>query len=278
MAWIYPPPTRSAPRWTTKALMFHQWAMAGTGLPLDTFPTMPEPLRILLVEDEPAIADAVVWSLGQEGFQVAWASTIADGLARLSDGFRLVLLDVGLPDGSGLDACREIRRRHPALPVVFLSARGSETDKVVGLEIGGDDYVVKPFSPRELVARVRARLRDRSAGEPAPMDAPEARIWNPCRETEFERDPAGRRFRFRGAELVLTPAETRILENLVAQPGRILSRSELLERALGEDSPSLERTIDAHMKTLRSKLRDIAPDADPIETRRGFGYAARRSA
>ena len=241
------------------------------------FRSMPEPQRILLVEDEPAIADAVIWSLGQEGFQVVWTSTIADGLARLSDGIRLVLLDVGLPDGSGLDACREIRKQS-SVPVIFLSARGSETDKVVGLEIGGDDYVVKPFSPRELVARVRARLRDRSTTEPVRGESPEVKIWNTCRETEFERDPAGRRFRFRGVELVLTPAETRILENLVAQPGRILSRSELLERALGEDSPSLERTIDAHMKTLRSKLRDIAPDADPIETRRGFGYAARRAA
>lgn len=256
--------------------MFPQCIGEGIAIPVDTFARMPEPQRILLVEDEPAIADAVVWSLGQEGFQVAWASTVADGLARLSDGFRLVLLDVGLPDGSGLDACREIRRRHPALPVVFLSARGSETDKVVGLEIGGDDYVVKPFSPRELVARVRARLRDRSTSEPVPEPAMEARIWSPCRETEFERDSDGRRFRFRGEELVLTPAETRILESLLAQPGRILSRSELLERALGENSPSLERTIDAHMKTLRSKLRDVAPDADPIETRRGFGYAARR--
>jgi len=233
---------------------------------------MTAPARILLIEDEQSIADAVVWCLGQEGFEVSWSATIADGLARLDDGIRLVLLDVGLPDGSGLDACRAIRARSE-VPVVFLSARGDEIDRVLGLEFGGDDYVVKPFSPRELVARVRARLRTRApAVPPAAEDAARA-----VEGTDFVHDPAARRFRFRDRDLALTAAETRILESLLAHPGRVLARAELVDRALGEDSPSLERTIDAHVKSLRAKLREIAPELDPIETRRGFGYAARKS-
>jgi two-component system catabolic regulation response regulator CreB len=232
--------------------------------------------RILLIEDEQSIADAVVWTLGKEGFEVVWASTITDGLARLGEGIRLVLLDVGLPDGSGFDACRAIRSRSD-IPVVFLSARGDEFDRVLGLEIGGDDYLVKPFSPRELAARVRARLRTHhsspAAAEPQGAGAP-----RPIEGTEFVHDAAARRFRFRGRDLPLTAAETRILECLLAHPGRVVSRQELVDRALGEDSPSLERTIDAHVKSLRGKLREAVPDADPIETRRGFGYAARKTA
>ena len=228
--------------------------------------------RILLIEDEQSIADAVVWTLGKEGYEVAWCSTIADGLAKLDDKFRLVLLDVGLPDGSGLDACRIIRSRSD-VPVVFLSARGEEIDRVLGLEIGGDDYIVKPFSPRELAARVRARLRVRlSTAEP------ETKAPRTVDGTDFVHDLEGRRFLFRDRELQLTAAETRILECLLAHPGRVIARAELVDRALGEDSPSLERTIDAHVKTLRAKLREIDPDSDPIETRRGFGYAARKSA
>jgi len=233
--------------------------------------------RILLIEDEPSIAEAVVWTLGKEGFEVAWASTIAEGLARVGEGFRLVLLDVGLPDGSGFDACRAIRSRSD-IPVVFLSARGDEFDRVLGLEIGGDDYLVKPFSPRELAARVRARLRAHHP-PPARAEAPaEADLPRAVEGTEFVHDAAARRFRFRGRELALTAAETRVLECLLAHPGRVVSRQELVDRALGEDSPSLERTIDAHVKSLRGKLREAAPDADPIETRRGFGYAARKTA
>lgn len=234
---------------------------------------MPETARVLLIEDERSIADAVVWTLGKEGFEVTWASTIADGLGRFAEGFQLVLLDVGLPDGSGLDACRALRARSD-VPIVFLSARGEEIDRVLGLEIGGDDYMVKPFSPRELAARVRARLRGRTAPPTAPLpkEGP-----TPVDGTDFVHDALARRFRYKGMELPLTAAETRVLECLLAHPGRVVSRSELVDRALGEDSPSLERTIDAHVKSLRGKLREIAPDDDPIETRRGFGYAARKN-
>jgi two-component system catabolic regulation response regulator CreB len=232
---------------------------------------MADSARILLIEDERSIADAVEWSLGKEGFEVLWCPTIAEGLHRLDDTIRLVLLDVGLPDGSGLDACRSIRARS-SVPVVFLSARGEEIDRVLGLEIGGDDYIVKPFSPRELVARVRARLRSGIA--PSPAVEPSSR--RPVEGTGFEHDPGQRRFLYLGKPLALTAAETRILECLLAHPGRVLARAELVDRALGEDSPSLERTIDAHVKSLRAKLREIDPATDPIETRRGFGYAARK--
>ena len=232
---------------------------------------MADSARILLIEDERSIADAVQWSLGKEGFEVVWCPTIAEGLLRLDDTIRLVLLDVGLPDGSGLDACRTIRSRSNA-SVVFLSARGDEIDRVLGLEIGGDDYIVKPFSPRELVARVRARLRSTNA--PAPVAESLGR--KVIEGTGFEHDPGQRRFLYLAKPLALTAAETRILECLLAHPGRVLARTELVDRALGEDSPSLERTIDAHVKSLRAKLREIDPDTDPIETRRGFGYAARK--
>lgn len=232
---------------------------------------MADSARILLIEDERSIAEAVEWSLGKEGFEVSWCSTIAEGLLRLDDTIRLVLLDVGLPDGSGLDACRTIRARS-SVPVVFLSARGEEIDRVLGLEIGGDDYIVKPFSPRELVARVRARLR--TTNTPAPVSESLGR--KAIEGTGFEHDPGQRRFLYLGKPLALTAAETRILECLLAHPGRVLARTELVDRALGEDSPSLERTIDAHVKSLRAKLREIDPGTDPIETRRGFGYAARK--
>lgn len=235
---------------------------------------MPEAARILLIEDERSIADAVVWTLGKEGYEVAWASTIAEGFDRLPEGFQLILLDVGLPDGSGLDACRAIRTRSD-VPIVFLSARGDEIDRVLGLEIGGDDYVVKPFSPRELAARVRARLRSRSSAPPAAHAA--KNDPSVVDGTGFVHDALAKRFRYKGVELSLTAAETRVLECLLAHPGRVVSRSELVDRALGEDSPSLERTIDAHVKSLRGKLREIASEDDPIETRRGFGYAARKT-
>ncbi len=235
---------------------------------------MADSARILLIEDERSIADAVEWSLGKEGFEVLWCPTITEGLLRLNDTIRLVLLDVGLPDGSGLDACRSIRARS-TVPVVFLSARGEEIDRVLGLEIGGDDYIVKPFSPRELVARVRARLRS-TIPAAAPVAEPVGR--KAIEGTGFEHDPGQRRFLYLGKPLALTAAETRILECLLAHPGRVLARAELVDRALGEDSPSLERTIDAHVKSLRAKLREIDPGSDPIETRRGFGYAARKIA
>lgn len=218
--------------------------------------------RILLVEDEPAIADAVQWTLSSEGFEVAWASTWAAARPLLNR-CDLAILDVGLPDKSGFDACRELRRDHD-FPVIFLTARGEEIDRVVGLEIGADDYVVKPFSPRELVARVRARLRGRRSEEPSIAET----------RAEFVVDADRATVSFRGTPLVLTPMEMGILRALLDKPGRVLSRERLLDLACPDGSPSLERTVDTHVRSLRRKLSD-AGAGDPIETRRGLGYAMR---
>jgi len=233
--------------------------------------------RILLVEDEPAIADAVVYGLSREGFEVEWKTSIRDGLAAFDSRVDLVLLDVGLPDGSGFDACREILARRD-VPVVFLTARSEEIDRVVGLEIGGDDYITKPFSPRELVARVRARLRARSRRStkddaPDPMQAKHAP--GPFLVAGFILDRERAKVVYASSALELTRTEYGILCALLERPGMVLSRARLMELAWDEQSPSLERTVDAHVKTLRAKLKVANPDADPIETRRGLGYCLR---
>lgn len=220
--------------------------------------------RILLVEDEPAIADAVQWTLSSEGFEVAWASTWAAARPLLNR-CDLAILDVGLPDKSGFDACRELRRDHD-FPVIFLTARGEEIDRVVGLEIGADDYVVKPFSPRELTARVQAALR-RLARLPATAAAQVLAIG------ELRLDPTYRTARLEGSELLLTTVEFDLLYTLMRQPGRPFTRDELLDmlRASSE-AEAYERTIDVHIKNLRQKLGGAGRHSRFIETVHGVGY------
>ena len=224
---------------------------------------MQTPLRILIIEDEPAIADTLVYALKTEGFLPTWSATGRAGLAALEkEAFALVILDIGLPDGSGIEFCKQIRARSP-VPVLFLSARAGEIDRVLALEIGGDDYVTKPFSPRELTARVRAILR---------RTAPVANAGRAV-TGEFEQDAERCEVRFRGTVLVLTRYEYRLLAALLARPGRVFSRDELMTAAWEDPGASLDRTVDVHIKTLRAKIREIAPDADPIRTHRGLGYA-----
>ena len=227
---------------------------------------MPETRQtILVVEDEPPIAETIVYALQTENFAVLWKTTGRDALAALQEqAVALVVLDVGLPDMSGLDVCREIQRRGP-VPVIFLTARSSEVDRVVGLELGADDYLAKPFSPRELTARVRAVLR-RSSG-PAPAAAPVSGGWS--------HDAARCRIIYTGKVLDLTRNEYRLLAALLAAPGRVFSRDQLMAAAWDDPGASLDRTVDAHIKTLRAKLREAAPDADPIVTHRGMGYSLR---
>lgn len=222
--------------------------------------------RILVVEDEAAIADTLVYALQTEGFEVAWKTRAADALAAArAEPFALVVLDVGLPDANGFDVCRELRRTHATLPVIFLTARNAEVDKIVGLEIGADDYVVKPFSPRELTARVRAVLRRTSGTSATAPSAP--RVW--------EHDAARCRIAYCGRTLDLTRNEYRLLATLLAAPGRVFSRDQLMTAAWNDPGAALDRTVDAHVKQVRAKLRDIAPDADPIVTHRGLGYSLR---
>lgn len=221
---------------------------------------------ILLVEDEAAIADTLVYTLENEGFVVRWARLAQDARAYLAgETVDLMLLDVGLPDGNGFDLCREIRRSHD-LPVIFLTARKEEIDRVVGLEIGGDDYVTKPFSPREVAARVKAILRRSRPVAAQPQAGPEG---GPA----FTLDDVGQRIAYLGQWLSLSRYEYRILRTLVSRPGHVLSRAQLMDHAWEEPEASFDRAVDTHIKTLRAKLRAINAEARPIRTHRGMGYS-----
>lgn len=216
---------------------------------------------ILIIEDEPAIADNVVYALETEGFRTRWVRLGAEGLQVLrNEPVRLVVLDIGLPDGNGFEFCKTIRS-FSDVPVVFLTARGDEVDRVVGLEIGADDYMVKPFSPRELSARVKAILKRAGA---TPTERPAG---------DFKVDRDGCSVRYRGHELTLTKSELLILTLLLEQPGRVFSRRQIMEHVWEEPGMSQERAVDTHIKTLRAKLREVAPDHDPIRTHRGLGYS-----
>jgi two-component system, OmpR family, catabolic regulation response regulator CreB len=251
--------------------------------------------RILIVEDEPAIADNIVYALETEGFQHRWCSTGREGLDALESGagsgsgFDLAVLDVGLPDIGGFELCKEIRKRH-SLPILFLTARAGEIDRVVGLEIGADDYMVKPFSPRELVARIKAILRRTSPGtDPAPFtDIAKPDIaTTPAGSAHAVPVEAGKgnalppfhldadrcRIDYFGNPLELSRTEFRLLGAFLDKPGRVWSREQLMAKAWDSPESSLDRTVDAHVKTLRAKLKDVRPDVDPIRTHRGLGYS-----
>ena len=224
---------------------------------------------ILVVEDEPPIAETFVYALRTEGFAPRWVATGREALAALAQApVALVVLDVGLPDTNGFDLCRELRRQW-SVPVIFLTARNGEVDRVVGLEIGGDDYLAKPFSPRELTARVRAVLR---RGAPAANGAP---AGGAAAGGPWAHDADRCRISYRGRALALTRNEYRLLAALVAHPGRVFNRDQLMAAAWDDPGAALDRTVDAHVKSLRAKLRAAAPDADPIVTHRGLGYALR---
>lgn len=230
-------------------------------------PAMTSAPTILIAEDETAIADTVVYALRAEGFVAEHVLTGGAVLPRLrGGGIDLVVLDVGLPDVTGFEVCRGIRA-FSEVPVIFLTARDSEIDRVVGLELGADDYVVKPFSPRELVARVRARLRRRAAAEVA--------NWREHGAFAIDRD--GSRIRYRGRALDLTRYEYGLLAALLQRPGAVMSRAQLMDRVWADALESGDRTVDTHIKTLRAKLRAV-DDAhgggeDPIRTHRGLGYS-----
>ena len=219
---------------------------------------------ILVVEDEATIAETIVYALQTEGFIPLWKTTGHEALAVLAARpVALVVLDVGLPDMSGFEVCREAQKR-ASVPVIFLTARSSEVDRIVGLELGADDYLAKPFSPRELTARVRAVLR-RTSDRNVP--APPAGVW--------QHDEARCRICYRGRALELTRNEYRLLAALLASPGRVFSREQLMTAAWEDPGAAIDRTVDAHIKLLRAKLRQAAPDSDPLVTHRGLGYSLR---
>lgn len=223
---------------------------------------------ILIVEDEAAIAETIVYALQTEGFTPLWTSTGRAALeAQRQQPVALAVLDVGLPDMSGFEVCRELQRAG-RIPVIFLTARSNEVDTIVGLELGADDYMAKPFSPRELTARVRAVLRRAIGHTETPATA---------NLDEWHHDPARCQIHFRSRILDLTRNEYRLLAALLASPGRVFSRDQLMNAAWDDPGAALDRTVDAHIKTVRAKLREVAPDADPIVTHRGLGYSLREA-
>lgn len=221
--------------------------------------------RILLVEDDPAIARTVAYVLEREGWQVTHCLQLRDARAQLQrQAIDALVLDLGLPDGNGLELLRALRAKDSPLPVLVLSAQGDELDRVLGLELGADDYLAKPFSPRELAARVKALLRRSTGTMAAALQAKESAVLE---------EVDGQRILLRGQPLDITRREYRLLSCLLQGAGRIYSREQLLEMAWGDDSDSSDRTVDTHVKTLRAKLRAIDANHEYIETHRGMGYS-----
>ncbi len=233
--------------------------------------------RILIAEDESGIADTLCYVLRADGYAPIWCATAGEALAQFGAVTpALVILDVGLPDMNGFEL---LRRLHDlpgahAVPMLFLTARSDEIDRVVGLELGADDYIAKPFSPRELVARVRTILRRsaRAGAAPAPTVATPAPAAPPAAPV-FQIDGERRQIRYYGRALDLSRYEYGLLALLVQRPGRVYTRDELLDMVWDDAAQSLDRTVDAHIKTLRAKLKAIAPEVEPIRTLRGTGYA-----
>ncbi len=218
--------------------------------------------HILIVEDEAAIADTLVYALQGEGFTTTWLNLGGAALVhQQATPADLLILDIGLPDISGFEVCRQLRR-FSEVPVLFLSARDAEIDRVVGLEIGADDYVVKPFSPREVAARVRAILK---RVQPAVAVVAGA--------GPFLLDLERMQIRYRDQPLSLTRHEFRLLQCLLEQPERVFSREQLLGAVGVAADAGYERSIDSHIKSLRAKLRQVAAQAEPIQTHRGLGYS-----
>lgn len=234
-------------------------------------------LRILIVEDEWTIAETLSFALRGEGFSthhVSFAHVALEEIAK--GGVDFAILDVGLPDMSGFELCKRIRQISP-LPVLFLTARGDEIDRVVGLEIGGDDYVTKPFSPREVVARVKAiakRAGGGGGGRGGPSVTGEA-ASDATSDRWFSVDEARARIRFMDQWLELTRSEFMILQGMLRAPERVHARAQIQAFVSDEPNASLERTVDVHVKALRAKLRRVDPGVDPIETHRGFGYSVK---
>lgn len=231
--------------------------------------------RILLLEDEQAIADTLLFALRREGFEVQHWQLAREVLAAFAaQPPDLAILDVGVPDGNGFDVCRAIRKTSE-LPIVFLTARSEEIDRILGLELGADDYVSKPFSPREVCARVKAILR-RSAGHATATAT--ATAITPATATDsaapvLQLDEAVQRIRCGDRWLALTRYEYRLLATLLKRPQRIFSRGELMELVWHDAPDTADRTVDAHIKLLRAKLREAGTRAELIQTHRHMGYS-----
>jgi two-component system catabolic regulation response regulator CreB len=220
---------------------------------------------ILIVDDEPAIRESLAFALRRDGFDVAQAATLREArtMAARTD---LVILDLVLPDGNGLEFLRSLRG-HSDVPVIVLTSRDEETDRVVGLEIGADDYVLKPFSPREVAARVRAVLR-----RVARAEEPEEK---PLRSGLLFLDARTRKAAVGERELALSRTEFNLLALFLGSPGRVFERGQILDAVWGTDVVVGDRTVDVHVKALRRKLEEAGGDPRVLETVRGVGYRLR---
>ena len=222
--------------------------------------------RVVMIEDEPDIIEMVGYNFRKEGFDFESFTRAKEGLERLrKDPPDLLLLDIMLPDENGLEVCRRLRAddRLKALPVVFLTAKGEELDRIVGLELGADDYVVKPFSPRELVARVKAVLRrqERAAGPGEVIEIRDLRLDTRTQDVTV-----------RGAPVELSTLEFRLLFFLASHPRRIFSRERLLDAVWGDDRSVTPRAIDVHIRRLREKIEAQPDKPEYLGTVRGAGY------
>jgi DNA-binding response OmpR family regulator len=227
--------------------------------------------RILVVEDEPAIAESISYALKRDGYAVAMASTLGQAEKEL-DGIDLVILDLILPDGSGFDLLGQIRQHMTSTSVIILSSRDAEADRVAALETGADDYVTKPFSPREIVARVRAVLRraqPREPGAPPPASGVSPSKAPPHALVVEEET---RRAFVLGQPLELTRVEFDLLTCLLGAKGRVFTRAQLIDRVWGDGFAITDRTIDSHVKSLRRKVGEAGGHPAMIETVRGVGY------
>ncbi|OUS39963.1 two-component system response regulator CreB [Oleispira antarctica] len=214
---------------------------------------------VLLVEDEPSIADNIKYALSSASFEVLWAASGTEALKQFNEQhIDLVILDIGLPDMDGFEVCRQIREISQ-VPLLFLTARSDEIDRVVGLEMGADDYICKPFSPRELVARVKANLRRSTA--------------SPLSNEILVLNDENRSVHFCGQLLQVTRYEFGILQVMHKHPKRVYSREALLEQVWHEPDNSMDRVVDTHIKTLRAKFKEVDREKDIIKTHRGVGYS-----
>ena len=217
---------------------------------------------VLVVDDEPSVRKVAVAYLEREGFTVHTASDGLDGLRQAEAGdLALIVLDVMLPKMNGLDVCKRVRATSN-VPILLLTARGEEFDRVLGLELGADDYVVKPFSPRELVARVKAILR-RTSGESAPLAVT---------YEDLKIDPVTRTVSVAGQPLDLSALEFDLLYTLSRAPGRVFTRNELIQKVWGEDFPGVDRVVDVHMVSLRKHLGESGQAPRFLHAVRGVGY------
>lgn len=226
---------------------------------------------ILVVDDDPHIRQLLVFALGKAGLAAIEAGDGEEAVARIAaDAPDLVILDINMPRMDGLEVCRRVRATS-AVPILFLSSRDDEIDRVLGIELGGDDYVVKPFSPREVVARTQAILRRAAGGAtaPAPPAAPaSAVITHGC----LSLDPESWRAHWQGTEVALTVTEFSMLRALAARPGKVFTRDEIIDRLHGPGFAVTDRTIDSHIRNLRAKFAAVGAETI-VETRAGIGYA-----